>query len=268
MPKTLTVTAAKGGTAKTVVAANIAAAAGKDGQRVLVVDTDPQGDITFDFGSPGGEENLATLLNATYLNEPAPLDAIYPTGVENVSLIPSGGTQLAQLLLELAALGSEGEDLLAKALAQVCGEFDLVVIDTPPDLGPLTHGAVIASDLVLVPVSAQDTRALTAVQTTQALLETLRAEGRWDGRWAGVLVRVDPRRFRPRRASVRITEYLTGDDPLVDLPMLGKISEDANIHQSPDEGEPIVTAHITSRSSPEFIALTSAVLNELQEVAA
>lgn len=267
MAQIVAVVAAKGGTGKTVVAGNLAAACATDsGLRVLAVDCDPQADLTLDLGVevPEGGPTLADVLEARETEEEAPLDAIYDTSIDRLRLIP-GGASLDLLTAALHAAGAHGEDLLSEALTgPLVEDVDIIVLDTPPNLGPLTVGAMIAADLVLMPCNAQDLRAVAALPTAIDLLERLVEADRSHARAAGVLVRVDSRRIRGRRMSRWITDALTGDEPQIDINVLGQISEHVSIHHAPMEGRPTIASKRDSRVGVEFAKLGKAVLEQMQ----
>lgn len=138
----LTVAITKGGTAKTTTAGALAQAAAHDGRKVLAIDLDPQGNLTYILGADGGKPGAYQLITGT-----APGEAIQATGqgVDTIAASPD----LATLR---PAQGSARR--LGKALEPVRGEYDWIVIDTPPQLGELTYNALMASDRLLVPLEA------------------------------------------------------------------------------------------------------------------
>lgn len=268
-PPIIAIVAAKGGTGKTVLAANLSAAFAAEGRKVLAIDCDPQGDLTADLGVTPTEEGgtLAHVLLAADSGQEAPLAARYDTSVDGVRLIP-GGVLLDQLWPGLAAAGAEGEDALAAALTDELLEgADIVVLDTPPHLGPLTVGAMIAADLVVMPCSAQDNRAIGGLVAAVDVLNRLREGGRSTARQAGVILRVDSRRFRPRRVSRYMVEALTEGVPF-ELPLLGQVSEHVSIHQSTVAEVPVVASNRDSRVGSEFAAVAAAALKQLEGIPA
>lgn len=268
-PPIIAIVAAKGGTGKTVLAGNLAAAWAAQGKKVLAVDCDPQADLTGDLGVTPTDEGgtLAHVLLAVDSGEDPPLTARYPTAVDGVSLIPSG-VALDQLSMGLAAAGADGEDALRAALSdELLQDADLVILDTPPHLGPLTVGAMIAADLVLMPCSAQDNRAIGGLVAAVDVLDSLRESGRSSAAKAAVILRVDPRRFRPRRVSRYMVEALTANVPF-ELPVLGQVIEHASVHQSTVAKMPVVASNRDSRVGNDFAELADAVLQQLGKVPA
>lgn len=258
---TVAVVATKGGTGKTVVAGNLAAALAAEGYRVTAVDTDPQADLGFDLGAEPSEVTLADVLDAHFAERPAPETAAIETAIDGVQLI-QGGTSLDEIQGDLVRAEAEGESLLAAALDSLEDLGDVVVIDTPPSVGPLTVGAIIAADLVLLPVSAQDQRAINSLPATMDLIERLREAERTRARAYTVATRVDSRRFRPRRLSASITEVL-GSDGVFGIELLGRISEHVSVQHAPAEGRPTVAARPSGRVGLEFGKLADAVVDRL-----
>ena len=141
----------KGGVGKTTSAVNVAAALGKLGKRVLLIDSDPQGNAGSGVGIKRGR--LKTDLHAV-LVEGAPIrDAVMKTPFENLWVIPSE-MGLAGAELELADR-EKRENVLKNALKEISGDFDFVIIDCPPSLGLLTIGALTAADGVVVPMQCE-----------------------------------------------------------------------------------------------------------------
>ena len=167
-PATRVVTVAnqKGGVGKTTTAVNVGAELARR-VRVLLVDLDPQANATSSLGLDPGEDRATTyevLLGDTAIDE-----IVLPTGVPGLDLAPASRV-LAGAQVELVDL-PDRERRLERALAGLVagGAYDLVLVDTPPSLGLLTLNALVASDLVLVPVQAE----YLALEGLGQLVETL-----------------------------------------------------------------------------------------------
>jgi chromosome partitioning protein len=141
----------KGGVGKTTTVVNLATYLALDGERVLVIDLDPQGNATSGFGI-----DRSRLERSVYdaVVDGAPLDElIVETPVPGVRLVPAA-IALAGAEIELAPL-ERRERRLAQALATISGSFDYVLIDCPPSLGLLTVNALTAADSVLIPIQSE-----------------------------------------------------------------------------------------------------------------
>ena len=154
----------KGGVGKTTTAVNVAACIAEAGYATLLVDVDPQANATVGLGversrEPGLYEVLAGEVQAR--------EALVPTPVEGLSLIPAGAG-LAGANVELPRI--EGfEQRLQDALEPIRGDFAYILLDCPPSLGPLTVCALVAADRVIVPVQTE----YFALEGLAGLLETL-----------------------------------------------------------------------------------------------
>ena len=162
----------KGGVAKTTTTVNLAASLQELGQRVLVVDLDPQGNLTMSQGV-----NPDTIERSMFdvLVRSLPIEEI----IEKVELhVAVSSIDLAGAELALASMIGR-ERALEKALAPVRPLYDFILIDTPPSLGLLTVNALTASQGIIVPVQCEylSLRGLAQLQNTLSMIrENLNAE--------------------------------------------------------------------------------------------
>ena len=141
----------KGGVGKTTTVLNLAAELAHAGRRVLVVDLDPQRNLTSGLGFtlPEGAPTAYDLLVG---RRPA-VELAQPTSIPNLMLIP-GSADLAGIDVELATGDESGERQLAAGLRQA-GDAEVILVDTPPSLGLVTVSALAIADGVLVPVQCE-----------------------------------------------------------------------------------------------------------------
>lgn len=142
----------KGGVGKTTSTVSLGAALAGYGRRVLLVDFDPQGALSISFGLNPNEMELSVynLLTETDCHVG---DVIVETGTENLDLLPSNIDLSAAELQLVSEVGRE--HALARALAPVLPEYDIVLIDCQPSLGLLTVNALTASSDVIIPMECE-----------------------------------------------------------------------------------------------------------------
>jgi chromosome partitioning protein len=138
----------KGGVAKTTSTVNLAAALKERGMRVLVVDLDPQSNLTMSFGID--PEHLQQSMFDVLVHRLPIREVIQQREVD----VAASSIDLAGAELALSAMIGR-ERTLEKALAPVRDDYDFILIDTPPSLGLLTLNALVAADTVLIPLHCE-----------------------------------------------------------------------------------------------------------------
>jgi chromosome partitioning protein len=155
MSRLLAVANQKGGVGKTTTTINLAACLAKLGQKVLVVDMDPQANLTSGLGQKGKAREAGTIYDALTPLEPLTDAAPFaiPTNVERLTLLPAD-QNLTGAEIELVTL-PQREERLRMLLGPARDRYDDILIDCPPSLGLMTLNALVAADAVLIPLHCE-----------------------------------------------------------------------------------------------------------------
>lgn len=149
--KIISVANQKGGVGKTTTAINLATALALRGVRTLLLDIDPQANVTSGVGIEKGD--VETSIYAAIAGDKSIRDVMVKTQIDNLSLVPSG-VDLVGIELELSSLDNR-ERRLKDALVPLQNDFDYVIVDCPPALGLVTLNAFVASQSVLIPLQCE-----------------------------------------------------------------------------------------------------------------
>lgn len=172
MCKIIAIANQKGGVAKTTTTMSIAAALTQLGYKVLMVDFDPQGNLTHYCGLEKDtllEHTIATAIkNTIYGRETDDKKIVWRT-TERLWVIPAN-TYAAALELDIAAVPDNPMLILSKYLSHFRKVYDYILIDCGPSLGLLTINALTAADSVLIPITAE----VFAIEGLQELISTIR----------------------------------------------------------------------------------------------
>lgn len=141
----------KGGVGKSTTAFHLARAAVVQDRRVLLVDNDPQGNLTSVATAEPVEEDQAGLADALSSRAPETLrDVIVPGIWPRLDVVPTSGITLGAVRDELVIAGAGREGRLREALAEVVGDYDLILIDCAPSLDQLTINGLTAAGAVVI----------------------------------------------------------------------------------------------------------------------
>lgn len=151
MGKAFAVVNQKGGVGKTTTSVNLAACAATEGERVLLVDTDPQGNATSGVGVV--KSSLRACIYDVLINDEPLESVIISTDTKNLDLVPAR-LDLAGADIELMSMMSR-EMKLKNALERVKDRYSLIIIDCPPSLGLITINVLTAADYVILPIQCE-----------------------------------------------------------------------------------------------------------------
>lgn len=236
----------KGGVGKTTSAVNIAAVLGERGQRVLLIDFDPQGSASLHLGvRDGGERFFRALEKSIGL----PVESNAAPGVD---LVPAGPALSSAVDRFTGVLGTE---LFSRCLARTEGDWDWCLIDCPPSSGVLTMGALRLCRWVVIPVEANRL----ALNGLNQLTEVLGAMGR-DHQAPDILGIIACRANPRRRVHREIMEELEKRFPGKLAP---PVRENVAVAEAPAAGQPISRYASGSNGAEDYRQVTDWLLKRL-----
>lgn len=255
MKYTIAVSNEKGGVAKTTTTLSLGAALSELGNRVLVIDMDPQANLTLALGFEPAE---AAKTSANVLIESAPLQsAIHKTDFEGLDLVPCNARiESAEQYLPVR---SNYLTTLRAALEETPNlNYNYILLDCPPSLGAITLNAMAASDLLLIPTQAEYFSAY-ALRNMMAVIRRIRKEANPNLAYR-ILVTLLDRRNRTHRSIYEQLVATFGDGIFETV-----IEMDTKLRESPIAGQPITRYMPNSRGSLQYRVLAEELVEYAKE---
>ncbi len=241
----------KGGVGKTTTAVNLAAAlAYRTRGRVLLVDSDPQGNATSGLGV--NKRELKRSVYDIIIGEVPAREAVIRTKYKNLDIIPSS-IDLAAAEIELVDMENRALRL-KNALGAIQGDYDYICIDCPPSLGLLTLNALAACTGILVPIQCE----FYALEGLSQLMATVRSVKRLYNSYIdmeGVLLTMYDARLN---LTLQVTEEVKKYFPQKVFKTV--IPRNVRISEAPSYGEPVIYYDFASKGSQSYLALADEII--------
>jgi len=245
----------KGGVGKTTTAINLGASLAASELKILVIDSDPQGNATTGLGIQK-DPNKPSLYHVLLGEVPAS-KAVIPTELEGLSLIPAD-KNLVGANIELVDIPNR-EFRLRERIAGIREEYHFVLIDCPPALDLLTLNALVAADSVLVPIQCEFF-ALEGVSELMDTIDRVRDSFQHDLGVEGILLTMyDDRTNLTRQVAADLKEFF-GDQVFKTV-----IPRSIRLAEAPSFGKPILGYDPRSRGAESYIKLAKEILDHEQD---
>ncbi|MEO7042343.1 MAG: ParA family protein [Gemmatimonadaceae bacterium] len=254
MGSVLAVVSQKGGVGKTTTAVNLAAAFARRGLKTLIVDVDPQGAVRYGVGL---RRDHSVYGFADYLSGACALrDVILPTALPWLRVILAGTVSDEADHLAYQSLVAES-DLLPELLETARQRCNIVVVDTPPGLGPITHKVLLGSQHVVVPLQCEPL----ALQTTPQILRGIQSVVEVNEQLIldGIILTM----FEPGNpASERVVEYVRQHLPanIVFQQVVPRTIAAADAFAS---GQPVVTRSPADPAAQAFVNIATSLVERM-----
>ena len=255
MAKIIAVTNQKGGVGKTTTAVNLAACLAYKGKKVVVVDSDPQGNASSGLGI--NKDKIENSLYDCLIDSEKTESAVMKTLTRDLWVIPSL-PDLSAAEIELASQKNR-EFFLEKVLEKVKDRFDYIIIDSPPALGMLTINIMTAADSILIPIQCEY-YSLEGLSQLMSSVKTIKKSLNTDLEIEGILATMYDGRTN---LSNQVLDEVKKHFP--DKVFATPIPRNVRLSEAPSYGQPIIKYDITSKGAEAYFALSREIISNNKE---
>jgi len=248
MAKIITLSNHKGGVGKTTSSINIGAGLNQLGKKVLLIDLDPQANLSQSLGVVDAEVNIYGALRGFYKLTPIKI-------LKGLDLIPS---TLELSGAEIEMIGEPGREyILKQTIEPIKNKYDFIIIDSPPSLGLLTINSLTASDEVIIPLQAQFL-ALQGLVKLMEVIKKIKLRLNKDLELGGVFItQYDNRKILNKNVSETIVDHFK------DQVFKTKIRDNVALAEAPSNGLDIFRYNSKSYGAQDYLSLSKEIVKKL-----
>lgn len=248
MGKVITVFNQKGGVGKTVTSINLSASLGELGKKILLIDMDPQGNLTSGLGIEKEADIYRVILGEIDIQS-----KIQETEFKNIDII-AGNRDLAGLEIELVERGN-WNNLLKEKVDEIKEDYDYIFIDSPPSLGILSMLSLVATDYVLIPMQPEY-YALEGLSDLYGTIDLIKDNLNPDIKVHGILLTMyDGRNNLTKEVEGEVRNFFE------DLVYKEVIPRNVRLAEAPSYGQPITVYDPKSTGGEAYLNLAKEFLD-------
>jgi chromosome partitioning protein len=252
MGKIIVIANQKGGVGKTTTTVNLAASLALAEKDILIIDADPQGNLTSGIGI--NRDTVEKSLYDIYTDRGSIEEAIVETAVPHLHIIPS---TIDLLGVEVELVQKEGrEKILLKQLQKIKDKYRYIFIDCPPSLGLLTLNGLVAADSIIVPVQCEY-YSLEGLGLLSRTLKLVRSSFNPDLDIEGILLTMfDARNTLSHQVAEEVKKFFREKVYRTYIP------RNVSLGEAPSHGKPAILYDARSKGAQSYLSLAKEILNE------